>query len=79
MVQPHSSISAVTMCKSLQLAAESVAPPNNANDVRRHILSTWEAMRDAITDANSWYLYTDNDSMWGAWEGGVGSPTVRYN
>lgn len=62
-LQPHSSISAVAMYNRLQLAAESAAPQNNANGVRRHVVSTWEAMRDAVTVANCSSLFTDAGKM----------------
>lgn len=46
----------------LQLAAESVAPPNKANDVRRHVLSTtvYGKPRYVVADASLlWCLFTD--------------------
>ena len=68
-VQPHSRISAFAMNDRLKLAAESVARPHNANEVRRHVLSTWEAMSAAIADVNCWSLFKNTATMWGTWRG----------
>ena len=38
----------------LQLAAESVALPNNAYDVPCLVQTTWEAMPDSVTGENCW-------------------------
>lgn len=63
MLQPHSSTSTIAMHHRSQLTAESVAPENNTNEVRRHALSTWEAMRDAVTVANCSSLFVEAGNM----------------
>lgn len=67
-LQPHSNASTIAMHHRLQLAAESVAPENNTNEVRRHALSTSEAMRDAVTVANCSSLFVEAGNMWGRQE-----------
>ena len=43
MVQPYSSIERRCYLQHLQLAAEGVARQHTAKEVRRHVLSAWEA------------------------------------
>ena len=71
-IQPHGKISAFALYDRLKLAAESVARPHNANEVRRHVLSTWEAMSAAIADANCWSLFKNTGTMWGTWKPAAG-------
>ena len=71
-VRPRSSVSAVAMLHRLQVAAANVTPPNNALEVHRHALSTWEATQNAITDANCWHLFKDDGNRWGNWKSTAG-------
>ena len=71
-VRPHSRISAFAMYDRLKLAAESVVRSHNANKVRHHVLSMWEAVSAAIADANCWSLYKNAGTMWGTWKPSAG-------
>ena len=66
-VPPYSNISEVAMYSRLHVAAASVPPPINENDVHRHALAMWEATRNAVTEANCWSLLTDTGTIYGTW------------
>ena len=55
------------MYSRLHVAAASVPPPINENDVHRHALAMWEATRNAVTEANCWSLLTDTGTIYGTW------------
>ena len=46
-----------------------MAPPHDDdNEVRCHVLSTWAAMSNTVTDSNCWSLFKDTGNMWGTWK-----------
>ena len=66
-VRPYSCIREVAMYSRLQVAAASVPPPINANDVHGHALAMWDATRNAVTEVNGWSIFTDTGTICGTW------------